>query len=194
MVPPDAESLVARTDLQQTILDNLEINQEEDGARERHDIDDETEEAQAPPADRMLCLPPPRRVTETHGNSRRKRKQKQLQPSQAPSRGRTQTRTFTSAENRTKQAVTEARNTCKKCRRAGRVGIEMHKSRVCPFEDSVPKPAVLTFTVLDSQDEHSSSSSLSEDEPSSSSRDKDVNDRVPLTRLRRSRQTEASKK
>mmetsp|Transcript_35155 Transcript_35155/g.106031 ORF Transcript_35155/g.106031 Transcript_35155/m.106031 type:complete len:356 (-) Transcript_35155:212-1279(-) len=93
---------------------------------------------------------PPTRSKEGHGNSKRRRKEK----GKAASTGRTTTRTYTQALATMAADKYAARQTCQKCRRAGRTDIEPHKARLCPYSEGLPSPEPDNIiTVSDDEDD-----------------------------------------
>lgn len=89
---------------------------------------------------------PPQRSGETHGNNKRRRKEK----GKSVSTGRTATRTYAMAQATTAAQRNAARQTCQKCRQAGRTDIEPHKARLCPYSEGLPSPDPENIiTVLD---------------------------------------------
>jgi len=128
VVPPTAADLLARDDVAAEILAEMD----------------------SAPEDLSCVTAPPRRTKEVHGNSKRKRKRKGQ--SQAASSGRTSSRSYTQATASSAAEKNAARQTCKKCRRAGRVDVEFHKSSICPYDDGVPTD-VEVITLSDDEDD-----------------------------------------
>ena len=80
----------------------------------------------------VRLVPPPKRVKEKHGSSKRKRKEAMTS---SQSRGRTKTASYACAGTSTK-ARKAARQKCAKCCKAGRklVANDWHKAKSCPHE------------------------------------------------------------
>lgn len=86
---------------------------------------------------------PPKRQFESHGNRKRKRKT----CGSSASTGRTKTRSFAATEAGMKRKRTGA---CATCTRAGRVNVEPHKSKMCPFAlPDVESSTILTISDTD---------------------------------------------
>eukprot|EP00035_Acanthoeca_spectabilis_P017268 m.360043 g.360043 ORF g.360043 m.360043 type:complete len:314 (+) comp16634_c2_seq12:60-1001(+) len=95
--------------------------------------------------------PPPKRVKEAHGNSRRKRKER----GSSASTGRTRSASFAAAAAAATGSKAPRLGFCALCTSAGRTDLEHHKSSMCPYKAPDVDPS--NFLTLSDEDDDISS-------------------------------------